>query len=396
MDIDDMSSYDIAIIGGGISGVGIAQYAAAAGYSTLLIEKGEIGGQTSANSSKLIHGGLRYLESGQVNLVRKSLQERRHLLDFAPSLVKAVPFYIPVYQDSHRNPWTIRAGLSLYALLSEFDPLGRFVSIPAVHWHRFNGLKLQGLKAVFQYWDAQTDDKLLTQAVARSAEALGAHVYAEAEFLQLNHLGEQIDLSFRHRGEVQQIEAKLVINAAGPWVNEVLAKVSPPLAGVELDWVQGAHLLLDLPAPDGILYLESCFDKRVIFVMPWYGQLLIGTTETELTSIDTPPQVTESEINYLLGIYRHYFPLSASIDELKTKIVQTFCGVRVLPKQASSAFERPRDTLMQTSVSHPRLLSLYGGKLTTFRSTSAEVLEWVEQKLGKRTPIADVDSLRLS
>ncbi|MGR6501152.1 glycerol-3-phosphate dehydrogenase/oxidase [Shewanella sp. Koi 1] len=391
-----MSSYDIAIIGGGISGVGIAQYAAAAGYSTLLIEKGEIGGQTSANSSKLIHGGLRYLESGQVNLVRKSLQERRHLLDFAPSLVKPVPFYIPVYQDSQRNPWTIRAGLSLYALLSEFDPLGRFVSIPAVHWHRFKGLKLSGLKAVFQYWDAQTDDKLLTQAVARSAEALGAYVYAEAEFLQLNHLNEQIDLSFRHRGEVQHIEAKLVINAAGPWVNEVLAKVSPPLAGVELDWVQGAHLLLDLPAPDGILYLESCFDKRVIFVMPWYGQLLIGTTETELTSLDTPPHVTESEINYLLGIYRHYFPMSPSIDELKTKIVQTFCGVRVLPKQASSAFERPRDTLMQTSISHPRLLSLYGGKLTTFRSTSAEVLEWVEQKLGKRTPIADVDSLRLS
>lgn len=391
-----MSSFDIAIIGGGISGVGIAQYAAAAGYSTLLIEKGEIGGQTSANSSKLIHGGLRYLESGQVNLVRKSLLERRNLLDLAPSLVKPVPFYIPVYQDSQRNPLTIRAGLSLYALLSEFDPLGRFVSIPAVHWHRFNGLKLTGLKAVFQYWDAQTDDKLLTQAVARSAQALGAQIYTEAEFLQLNHLREHIELSFRHCGQVQQIDAKLVINAAGPWVNQVLANVEPPLAGVEIDWVQGAHLLLDLPAPEGILYLESCFDKRVIFVMPWYGQMLIGTTETVLTSIDTPPKVTESETQYLLGIYRHYFPLSPSIEELKAKIVQTYCGVRVLPKQASSAFERPRDTLMQTSVSHPRLLSLYGGKLTTFRSTSAEVIEWIEQKLGKRPPIADVDSLRLT
>ena len=391
-----MSSFDIAIIGGGISGVGIAQYAAAAGYSTLLIEKGEIGGQTSANSSKLIHGGLRYLESGQVNLVRKSLLERRNLLDLAPSLVKPVPFYIPVYQDSQRNPLTIRAGLSLYALLSEFDPLGRFVSIPAVHWHRFNGLKLTGLKAVFQYWDAQTDDKLLTQAVARSAQALGAQIYAEAEFLQLNHLREHIELSFRHCGQVQQIDAKLVINAAGPWVNQVLANVEPPLAGVEIDWVQGAHLLLDLPAPEGILYLESCFDKRVIFVMPWYGQMLIGTTETVLTPIDTPSQVTESETHYLLGIYRHYFPLSPSIEELKAKIVQTYCGVRVLPKQASSAFERPRDTLMQTSVSHPRLLSLYGGKLTTFRSTSAEVIEWIEQKLGKRPPIADVDSLRLT
>ncbi|MBP7662409.1 MAG: FAD-dependent oxidoreductase, partial [Shewanella sp.] len=106
-----MACFDVAIIGGGISGVGIAQYAAAAGYSTLLIEKGEIGGQTSANSSKLIHGGLRYLETGQINLVRKSLLERRHLLNLAPSLVKAVPFYIPVYDNSQRSPWTIRAGL---------------------------------------------------------------------------------------------------------------------------------------------------------------------------------------------------------------------------------------------------------------------------------------------
>ena len=391
-----MASFDIAIIGGGISGVGIAQYAVAAGYSTLLIEKGEIGGQTSANSSKLIHGGLRYLETGQINLVRKSLLERRHLLNLAPTLVKAVPFYIPVYDNSQRSPWTIRAGLSMYALLSEFDPLGQFVSVPAVHWHRFKGLKLNGLKAVFQYWDAQTDDKLLTQAVARSAQALGAEVYAEAEFLELEHRREACELSFSHRGEIHKAEASLVINAAGPWVNAVLSKVLPPLAGVELDCVQGAHVLLDIPAPDGILYLESCFDKRVIFVMPWYGQTLVGTTETELASLDKPPEATESEINYLLGIYKHYFPLTPEIDELKTKITQTFCGIRVLPKQNSQAFERPRDTLMKTSISHPRILSLYGGKLTTFRSTSAEVLEWIEKALGKREAIADVDKLSLS
>lgn len=391
-----MASYDIAVIGGGISGVGIAQYAAAAGYSTLLIEKGDIGCQTSANSSKLIHGGLRYLESGQINLVRKSLLERRHLLNLAPTLVKPVPFYIPVYQDSQRNSWTIRAGLSLYAILSQFDPLGRFVSIPAVDWHRLKGLKLSGLKAIFQYWDAQTDDKLLTQAVARSAQVLGAHICTEAEFLRLEHLADRCDLSFCHRGEIQQVGVKLVINAAGPWVNEVIAKVIPPLAGVELDWVQGAHLLLDIPAPEGILYLGSCFDQRVIFVMPWNGQTLIGTTETELTSLVPAPQVTEEEINYLLGIYRHYFPLSLPIDALKAKIVQTFCGIRVLPKQANQAFERPRDTLMQTSITHPRLLSLYGGKLTTFRSTSAQVLEWIEQQLGKRQVIADVDTLLLS
>lgn len=390
-----MARFDIAIIGGGISGVGIAQYAAAAGYSTVLIERGEIGGQTSANSSKLIHGGLRYLETGQINLVRKSLLERRNLLNLAPTLVKAVPFYIPVYEHSQRSSWMIRAGLSLYALLSELDPLGRFIAVPAVHWHRLKGLKLAGLQAVFQYWDAQTDDKLLTQAVARSAQTLGAEVYAEADFLGMEHQSQSCFVSFKHAGNIRQIEASLVINAAGPWVNDVIAKVSPPLAAIELDWVQGAHLLLDIPALDGILYLESCFDKRVIFVMPWYSQTLIGTTETELPSLDKPAAVTESEINYLLGIYRHYFPLAPEINDLKVKIVKTYCGVRVLAKQRSQAFERPRDILIQTSVSHPRLLSLYGGKLTTFRSTSAEVLEWIERHLGKRPSIADVDSLPL-
>lgn len=423
--------YDVAIIGGGISGVGIAQFAAAAGYSTLLIEQGDIGGQTSANSSKLIHGGLRYLETGQLNLVRQSLSERRHLLKLAPNLVKAVPFYIPVYEDSQRSALTIRAGLSLYAVLSEFDPLGRFVSVPAVHWHRIRGLKLQGLKAVFQYYDAQTDDQLLTQAVARSAQGLGAVIYAHSPLVQLNFMSAREDvehdtmsptfphggaghpqecaqadanahansllgvLDFRHQDSLIQARAKVVINATGPWVNDVLAKVSPPAKAVSITWVQGSHLLLDIPAPDGILYLESCFDKRVIFVMPWYGQTLIGTTETELSRLTTPPVVTHDEIQYLLGIYRHYFPLSPEMAELTQLIVKRYCGVRVLPKQNTQAFERPRDTLMHCAPSHPRLLSLYGGKLTTFRSTSAQVLDWIEQRLGKRVAIADVDKLPL-
>lgn len=444
--------YDVAIVGGGISGVGIAQFAAAAGYSTLLVEQGEIGGQTSANSSKLIHGGLRYLETAQLNLVRQSLRERRHLLKLAPNLVKAVPFYIPVYEDSQRSALTIRAGLSLYAVLSEFDPLGRFVSVPAVHWHKIRGLKLQGLKAVFQYYDAQTDDQLLTQAVARSAQGLGAVIYAHSPLVQLRFMSAKEDaaheimspiaptlphssaehpaqadananamhghtsehstvnpavksranansrlgvLEFRHQDSLMQARAKVVINATGPWVNDVLAKVSPPTQAAAITWVQGSHLLLDIPAPDGILYLESCFDKRVIFVMPWFGQTLIGTTETELSSLATPPIVTQDEIQYLLGIYRHYFPHSPEIAQLTQLIVKHYCGVRVLPKQNSQAFERPRDTLMHTTASHPNLLSLYGGKLTTFRSTSAQVLDWIEQRLGKRVAIADVDKLPL-
>ncbi|MGL5390635.1 MAG: FAD-dependent oxidoreductase, partial [Shewanella sp.] len=335
------------------------------------------------------------LETGQINLVRKSLKERRQLLKLAPTLVKPVAFYIPVYQESRRRPWTIRAGLGMYALLSEFDPLGRFVAVPSVYWQKLKGLKLGGLEAVFQYWDAQTDDQLLTQAVARSAQALGADIHAEAALLGIEHRAEGCRVRFSHCGAELQVEASVVVNAAGPWVNDIIAKVAPPLAPVDIDWVQGAHLLLDIPANDGILYLESCFDNRVIFVMPWYGQTLIGTTETELSSLAPQPGVTSSEIAYLLGIYQHYFPLAGDLETLKAKIIKQYCGVRVLPKQPTQAFERARDTLMQTSASHPRLLSLYGGKLTTFRSTAAEVLGWVTGELGPRSRLANVDEIIL-
>ncbi|MCE9685681.1 FAD-dependent oxidoreductase [Shewanella sp. AS16] len=391
-----MESYDLVIIGGGINGVGVAQCASAAGYSVLLLEQGEIGAQTSANSSKLIHGGLRYLENAQLHLVRESLLERRALLRLAPTLVKPVRFYIPVYSDSRRSPWTIRAGLSLYAVLSEFDSLGRFESIPAMYWPKIQGLKLQGLKAVFQYWDAQTDDKLLTRAVGRSAVSLGATVLTQASCLEIKHGPELCRVGYRHQGSERLVSAKAVVNCAGPWVNRVLASVTPAIAAEAIDWVQGTHLLLDIQALDGILYLESCFDKRVIFVMPWYGKTLIGTTETVLSSLGNKPEPTREEIDYLLGIYTHYFPAAGDVTALSAKILGSFCGVRVLPRQSGNAFERPRDALLQCRPSHPRLLSLYGGKLTTFRRTAKEAVDWLTQTLGPRARLADVDELELS
>lgn len=174
-----MKRVDVLVVGGGIAGVGIAQFAAAAGYSVALIERQRIGEATSGNSSKLIHGGLRYLETMQLDLVRKSLKERRALLQLAPSLVTAVPFYFPVYRNSRRGALTIRAGLSLYGLLSEFDALGRFKTLSKSQWSRLQGLNSAGLETVFQYWDAQTDDRLLCEAVAHSAILLGTDVFED-------------------------------------------------------------------------------------------------------------------------------------------------------------------------------------------------------------------------
>ncbi|MCL1140092.1 glycerol-3-phosphate dehydrogenase/oxidase [Shewanella pneumatophori] len=398
-----MEAVDLVIIGGGINGAGIAQCASAAGYSVLLLEKSTIAAQTSANSSKLIHGGLRYLESGQLPLVRKSLAERKALLQLAPSLVNPIPFYIPVYENSRRSPWTIRAGLSLYALLSEFDALGQFKSIPSVHWSKIKGLKLQGLKALYQYWDAQTDDKLLTEAVIKNARSLGAQIIEHAKCTTIEQhkghckVGYQLVEAAGNNAvtETVQVEALAVINAAGPWVNEVLACVKPQIAAEAIEWVQGSHLLLDIPANDGILYLESCFDQRVIFVMPWNGQTLVGTTETVLEQLSGKPQITEAETDYLLGIYQHYFSEFGDVEALKARVVDSFCGVRVLPKQTGNAFDRPRDTLQKNQASHPNLLSLYGGKLTTYRTTATEVIDWIEQTIGDRQALADFDKLQL-
>ncbi|MCG9730136.1 FAD-dependent oxidoreductase [Shewanella sp. Isolate13] len=390
-----METVDLLVIGGGINGAGIAQCAAAAGYSVMLLEKETIAAQTSANSSKLIHGGLRYLESGQLPLVRKSLADRKALLKLAPSLVYPIPFYIPVYDNSRRSPWAIRAGLSLYAMLSDFDKLGQFKSVPAVHWSKIKGLKLSGLKAVYQYWDAQTDDKLLTQAVIRNARTLGADVLEHAHCTHIEHKQSHCVVRYQYAGTEQVIEAQAVVNAAGPWVNQVLESVFPPVTSLPIEWVQGSHLLLDIPANDGIIYLESCFDKRVIFVMPWKGRTLIGTTETTLSSLSGKPLVTAEEIEYLLGIYSHYFTCFGDLASLKERVVDSYCGVRVLPKLTGSAFDRPRDTVQQNQPSHPNLLSLYGGKLTTYRTTASEVCEWLEGTIGKRQSLADFEQLFL-
>ncbi|MEC4728702.1 FAD-dependent oxidoreductase [Shewanella sp. D64] len=390
-----MDTFDLVIIGGGINGAGIAQSASAAGYNVLLLEKGEVGEQTSANSSKLIHGGLRYLESGQVSLVRKSLSERRALLKLAPSLVKPIPFYIPIYESSQRSQWAIRAGLSAYALLSELDPLGRYKSISATKWPEIQGLKLKGLVAIFQYWDAQTDDKALTKAVIKSAIELGTKVLQQTRCDAILHKPAHCEVSYQHQGEHLKVAALCVINATGPWVNELIDCVTPPMAREEVELVQGTHLLLDIAPPEGILYLESCFDQRVVFVMPWRGKTLLGTTETPLASLEGKPKPKREEIYYLLGIYQHYFADSGGIEILESKIIDTFCGVRVLPKQVGTSFERSRELWLQTRESHPRLLTLYGGKLTTFRSTAKEVTLWLEQMLGGRKVVADIDSLPL-
>ena len=332
---------------------------------------------------------MRYLESGQFDLVKKALQERRTLLRLAPGLVKPVPFFIPVYKSSRRKQWTLRAGLSLYALLSGFEPLGCFRQIPRSRWHTLRDLNTDELEAVFQYWDAQTDDRLLTQAVVNSAVSLGADAHCPATFEEAEKTPQGYCVSYQWQKQQRQCQVRMLINAAGPWVNPVLARITPLPDRLAVDWVQGSHLVIDRPAPDRVYYLESIVDERVVFVMPWQGKTMIGTTEVNLSALPETIAPSAEEEAYLLTIYRHYFP------DAEVEVIDRFAGVRVLPKSSSSVFDRPRDGLIYRDPLQPRLLTLYGGKLTTFRALAKEVVNEVVLCLGGRQRIANVDRLSL-
>ncbi|MFP4610739.1 MAG: glycerol-3-phosphate dehydrogenase/oxidase, partial [Thiohalophilus sp.] len=354
--------YDVLIVGGGIQGAGVAQAAAACGYRTLLLEQSMLAAGTSRRSSKLIHGGLRYLESGQFALVRKSLRERRILLTIAPSLVQLTPFYIPVYRRSLRGPWTLRAGLSLYALLGGLDRQARFARVPRNRWSQLDGLQQQDLRTVFRYQDAQTDDAALTRAVMASAQTLGAQLQCPAQFVSADLDAEGATVRYRQSGQEHTVRSRVLVNAAGPWIESILAGVQPAPRRQAFDLVQGAHIVAADPPPRGVFYVPAPQDGRAVFVMPWHGRTLIGTTETPYHG--DPGQVAPlaAEIAYLQQVYRHYFPAAGA------RVVESFAGLRVLPRDDSSLFDRPRDTRIDMSL--PRLLTLYGGKLTGYRATA--------------------------
>jgi glycerol-3-phosphate dehydrogenase len=383
---------EVAVIGGGILGVGAAQACAAAGYACAVIEQADWAAGTSSRSSKLIHGGLRYLESRQFSLVRESLRERAILLRIAPHLVKPLAFRIPVYRDTRRRPWELAAGLGLYAVLAGWTPLARFgTTVPRrlPRSLRASGLRTDGLQAVFRYWDAQTDDVRLTRAVLASARALGVEARCPSQLVQAERVDDGYRLTLAERGRQRTLQCRYLVNAGGPWINEVLACVEPRATHRTIDRVLGSHLVLAEALHADAFYLESPIDQRAVFVLPWKGGTLLGTTERPFHGDPAQAAVAEIDRDYLLATLRHYFP------ELRPTITGGFAGVRVLPHGDGRAFTRPRDCVFHVDAAHPRLVSLYGGKLTGYRHTGQDVVAKVRQSLGPRTPQADTATLRL-
>ncbi len=387
-------SWDVVVVGGGIHGVGIAQAVAAAGHSVLVLEQQALAAGSSSRSSKLIHGGLRYLESGQFKLVRESLQERSILLRLAPELVRLQKFLIPIYDHSRRHSWQLRIGLSLYALLGGMDPAARYGTVPRREWDRLDGLETNGLRQVFHYHDAQTDDALLTAAVMRSAQSLGAELELPAHCSGATLADDEVIVRYSSAGVEKECRTRVLVNAAGPWASALAHCVTPKVPVPALELVQGTHLILEGPPQCGVYYLESPRDGRAIFVMPWHSKLLLGTTEVRFHGDPAAVEPGPHEIHYLLGVLRHYFPRYR--DPTASQVQRAFAGLRVLPAKGGHAFHRSRETLLiPDRDSRPRLLSIYGGKLTTWRAVSARALAQIASSLPQRRPVARTDQLKL-
>jgi glycerol-3-phosphate dehydrogenase len=378
------ADFDLIIVGAGIHGAGCAQAAAVNGIRTLIIEKSQPGSGTSSKSSKLIHGGLRYLESAQFRLVRECLQERAVLLDIAPHLVTATPFVIPVFGTTTRKGWQIRLGLALYSLLArgmsgKHAQLSRFRRLTPGDALLPAGLQRDDLQACYQYWDCQTDDRRLTQAVLASAVAHGATSWCPARFSGARRSGQGYQVDIEHEGAVRHVTTRFLLNAAGPWVNDVQRLVNPlpPLLPAEL--VQGTHIEIDVAAPPCCLYVEAPQDRRAVFIMPWRGHTLIGTTESVHQGAADDCRPLQREIDYLVAVYRHYFPT------VQFNVIDQWAGLRVLPVATSSVFNRTRELMLVPDDSTPpRLAAIYGGKLTSYRADSERIVRQLMRHLDRR------------
>lgn len=388
-------SYDVVIVGGGIHGAGVAQAAAARGYSVLLLEQTALASGTSSRSSKLIHGGLRYLETSQFPLVRESLRERSTLLRLAPELVRLVPFYIPIYRSTRRRPLIVRAGLSLYAMLGGLAAANRFHAVPRREWDRLDGLETRDLQAIFCYYDGQTDDAALTRAVVKSAQTLGAGLAMPGRFTNAQLRPGGCTVEFLENGRPRICDAVVVVNAAGPWVNRILERVTPTSPRREIDLIRGTHILVDARLERGIYYLEKPEDGRAVFAMPREGATLIGTTEAVYEGDPAAVEPFAAEQKYLIEILAHYFP--AFRGSGNPTVRSAFAGLRVLLKGHGRAFDRPRDTVLAVDQpDRPRLLTIYGGKLTTYRATAEKVMRRLAPSLPQRKPRADTRELRIA
>ncbi|MBX9764888.1 MAG: glycerol-3-phosphate dehydrogenase [Pseudomonadaceae bacterium] len=381
--------YDVAVIGGGINGVGIAADAAGRGLSVFLCEKDDLAQHTSSASSKLIHGGLRYLEHYEFRLVREALAEREVLLTKAPHIVKPMRFILP-HRPHLRPAWMIRAGLFLY------DHLGKREKLAASRSLRFGAgspLKAE-ISRGFEYADCWVDDARLVVLNAMAAREKGAHIHSRTRCVSARRSKGLWHIHLeRSDGSLFSIRARALVNAAGPWVarfiREDLKQESP--YGIRL--IQGSHIVVPQLFEGEQAYILQNEDRRIVFAIPYQERFtLIGTTDREYQGDPAKVAITDEETDYLLNVVNNHFKKQLQ----RSDILHTYAGVRPLCDDESddpSAVTRDYTLSLSGHPGEAPLLSVFGGKLTTYRKLAESALTELAPHFPKMGPSWTASSL---
>ena len=381
--------YDLVVIGGGINGAAIARDAALRGLTVLLLEKNDFGSGTSSYSSRLIHGGLRYLEYAEFPLVFESLRERRRLLLLAPHLVGQLRISIPVFKRGKRSMWLVRLGMIAYGLLSlgKIVPRHNMLSRDQV-LEALPGLDDRGLIGGAQYSDAQVTyaERLVLENVISAAEA-GASVKNYSPLIGINVRNsrlQSVDYIDFASGQETEVTATIVVNAAGPWVDRVLSTVNREMPGY-MGGTKGSHIVVAEfeGAPADAVYVEAASDGRPFFIIPWNDQVLIGTTDIRYSGDPADATASDAEIDYLILETNRLFPKA---DLHRGAVHFTYAGVRPLPRRESgpeSAITR-KHIIKKHRLLARGLVSIIGGKLTTYRNLAEQTVDYVNKKAGMK------------
>lgn len=379
-------TFDVLVIGGGIVGAGIARDAARRGLTTALVERGDFAGGTSGKTSRLVHGGLRYLQRYRIGLVRQAVRERDLLVQNAPALVHPIPFLIPAYRDRGPGPWFLRFGLFLYDLVSKDKTLPRREWLrPEDTWKREPRLAISRLAGAGIYYDAWTDDARLVLAVIKDASRAGAAVANHAEVDALTHSGTRVSGARVHdliREEEQEARARIVVNATGVWLDRLRTPREIPT----IRPTKGIHIVLPRAKVGNhhALALTTPRDGRIVFVLPWDDLTLVGTTDTDFRGDMDRVVPDADDVAYLLEAVNDAFPQARANPE---DVVSAYAGLRPLLRKG-------RADVSESEVSREHaifededgLVSVAGGKLTTHRAMAEEAVNLIAARLGRTLP----------
>ena len=381
---------DIFVIGGGINGCGIARDAVGRGYSVRLAEMNDLASGTSSWSSKLIHGGLRYLEHYEFRLVREALSEREVLLSMAPHIIWPMRFILP-HHHTMRPAWLLRMGLFLY------DHIGKRKLLPGTTQINLKNASVgKPLKPIFsrgfEYSDCWVNDARLVVLNAKDAQQRGAVIETRTKVIAASREGDVWNITtenLRSR-EIKNHKARLIVNASGPWVDEVLSKTLASSNSENVRLVKGSHIVVPKLHSHDKAYIFQNGDNRIIFALPFEQDFtLIGTTDQDYHGDLNDVKIADDEASYLCSAASEYFEKPICEDD----IVWSFSGVRPLfDDGATAAQEATRDYVLRLDGDGPPVINVFGGKITTYRKLAESMLVKIEASLGSRKGAWTVDS----